>query len=88
MDFEAMFASMRCGYYGEAVAMRCLLTVAEVEPGLTRAGVVASIDAVSPCDAHTAHALTYPEAYVLPDDEWPDVRSAWEHCANGEWERL
>eukprot|EP00972_Heterocapsa_arctica_P093896 13848039-Heterocapsa_arctica.AAC.1 len=72
MDFEALFASTRCGYDGEAVVMPCLLTVAEVEPGLPPLGVAASIDAVDPCDEHTAHALTHPEAYVLPENEWPE----------------
>eukprot|EP00972_Heterocapsa_arctica_P031414 4626612-Heterocapsa_arctica.AAC.1 len=45
MDFDAMFASTRSGYDGAAVAMPCLLTVAEVEPGLPPKGVAASIDA-------------------------------------------
>eukprot|EP00972_Heterocapsa_arctica_P001787 255460-Heterocapsa_arctica.AAC.1 len=38
MDFQALFAATRSGYDGEAVAMPCLLTVAEVEPGLPPLG--------------------------------------------------
>eukprot|EP00972_Heterocapsa_arctica_P018519 2735465-Heterocapsa_arctica.AAC.1 len=52
VDFGSLFASMRTGYDGEAVARPLPLTVAEVEPGLPPLGSAASIDALDLCDEH------------------------------------